>query len=44
LNEASFCAEIDFIDNYLPGWKYSHWEMKGFPLGIETGPKDLANK
>jgi len=44
LSEAGIRAESDFRDNYSPGWKYSHWEMKGVPLRIEIGPKDLANK
>lgn len=44
LNEAGFRAEADLRDNYSPGWKYSHWEMKGVPLRIEIGPKDIANK
>lgn len=43
LSEAGIRAESDFRDNYSPGWKYSHWEMKGVPLRIEIGPKDLAN-
>ncbi|XP_019168605.1 PREDICTED: proline--tRNA ligase, cytoplasmic-like isoform X1 [Ipomoea nil] len=41
LNESGIRAEADFRDNYSPGWKYSHWEMKGVPLRIEIGPKDL---
>jgi prolyl-tRNA synthetase len=44
LNQAGIRAEMDARDNYSPGWKYSHWEMKGVPLRIEIGPKDLANK
>ncbi|KAK1319442.1 hypothetical protein QJS10_CPB04g00419 [Acorus calamus] len=44
LEEAGFRVEADIRDNYSPGWKYSHWEMKGVPLRIEIGPKDLANK
>lgn len=43
LNEAGFRVEADLRDNYSPGWKYSHWEMKGVPLRIEIGPKDLKN-
>mgnify|MGYP001564922305 CR=1 FL=1 len=27
-----------------PGWKFSEWEMKGVPLRIEIGPKDLDKK
>ena len=34
---------LDDRDNYNPGWKYNHWELKGVPLRIELGPKDLAN-
>ncbi|MFA6830353.1 MAG: proline--tRNA ligase [Bacilli bacterium] len=29
--------------NKTPGWKFSQYEMKGVPLRIEIGPKDLAN-
>ncbi|XP_038972835.1 proline--tRNA ligase, cytoplasmic isoform X2 [Phoenix dactylifera] len=43
LCKAGFRAEVDLRDNYSPGWKYSHWEMKGVPLRLEIGPKDLAN-
>uniref|UniRef100_A0A2P2MBE8 proline--tRNA ligase n=1 Tax=Rhizophora mucronata TaxID=61149 RepID=A0A2P2MBE8_RHIMU len=43
LCKAGIHAEADFRENYSPGWKYSHWEMKGVPLRIEIGPKDLAN-
>ena len=43
LSKAGIRAEVDIGENYSPGWKYSHWEMKGVPLRIEIGPKDLAN-
>ncbi|XP_071698315.1 proline--tRNA ligase, cytoplasmic-like [Rutidosis leptorrhynchoides] len=36
-------VEADLREYYSPGWKHSHWEMKGVPLRIEIGPKDLAN-
>ena len=26
-----------------PGFKFNEWEVKGVPLRIELGPKDLAN-
>ncbi|KAI0511586.1 hypothetical protein KFK09_012216 [Dendrobium nobile] len=44
LRVAGFSAEHDLRENYSPGWKYSNWEMKGVPLRIEIGPKDIANK
>ncbi|KJH51090.1 proline--tRNA ligase [Dictyocaulus viviparus] len=35
-------AEADLRDNYSPGWKFNHWELKGVPIRLEIGPKDLA--
>lgn len=34
-------VEGDYRDNYSPGWKFNHWEVKGVPIRIELGPKDL---
>ena len=33
-------VKLDDSDN-APGWKFSQWEMKGVPLRLEIGPKDL---
>ena len=30
--------------NYKPGFKYNHWELRGVPLRLEIGPRDLQNK
>ena len=27
----------------MPGWKFSEYEMKGVPLRLEIGPKDIEN-
>lgn len=35
-------TELDNRDNYSPGWKFNHWELKGVPIRMELGPKDLA--
>ncbi len=40
----NYSVELDDRDHYKPGWKYNEWEMKGVPLRIEIGPKDIANK
>jgi len=32
---------IDDRDNYSAGWKFNEWELKGVPIRIEIGPKDL---
>lgn len=34
---------LDDRDN-SPGWKFSEWELKGIPIRIEIGPRDLAKK
>ncbi|KRX12921.1 Bifunctional glutamate/proline--tRNA ligase, partial [Trichinella nelsoni] len=48
LNEELRNGEIrsmcDFRDNYSPGWKFNHWELKGVPLRMELGPRDLNEK
>ena len=33
-------VKLDDSDN-SPGWKFSQWEMKGVPLRLELGPKDI---
>lgn len=40
----NYLIEFDDRDQYKPGWKYNEWELKGVPLRIEIGPKDIANK
>ena len=35
---------IDDRAQYTPGWKYHEWEMKGVPLRVEIGPKDIQAK
>lgn len=40
---SEYGAIIDDSDK-SPGWKFSEWEMKGIPLRIEIGPKDLDKK
>lgn len=34
----------DYRTNYSPGWKFSDWELKGTPIRLEFGPKDLQNE
>ena len=35
-------VKLDDSDN-SPGWKYSEYEMKGVPVRIELGPRDIEN-
>ena len=40
LKNAGFRVKMDDSDN-SPGWKFAEYEMKGFPLRVELGPKDI---
>lgn len=40
-SEKTLRVEADFRGNRTPGWKFNHWELKGVPVRIELGPKDL---
>lgn len=39
---AGIRAKGDFSDN-SPGWKYAEYEMKGVPVRLELGPRDIEN-
>ncbi len=41
LRAKSYAVEFDDRDSYTPGWKFNEWELKGVPLRIEIGPKDV---
>ncbi|HPO31166.1 MAG TPA: His/Gly/Thr/Pro-type tRNA ligase C-terminal domain-containing protein, partial [Candidatus Hydrogenedentes bacterium] len=34
--------KVDDRDQYRPGYKFAEWEVKGVPLRIEIGPRDVA--
>ena len=37
----SFDVFLDDRDSYKPGFKFNEWELRGVPLRIEIGPKDV---
>ena len=39
---ANLTVKVDDRDNLTPGWKFNEWELKGVPLRIEIGPRDVA--
>ncbi len=39
--KSKYRVKVDDSDN-SPGWKFSEYEMKGVPLRLEIGPKDIA--
>lgn len=34
---------VDRRDDKTPGWKFNEWELRGVPLRIEVGPRDVQN-
>ncbi len=44
LTEAGLRVKLDDRDNVTPGWKFNEWELKGVPLRLEIGPRDLENR
>ncbi len=44
LQSIGISVHVDAREQYSPGWKFNQWEMKGIPLRIEIGPRDLENK
>ena len=43
LKKQNLSCEIDKRKKHKPGWKFSEYEMKGVPIRIVIGPKDLEN-
>jgi prolyl-tRNA synthetase len=35
-------VHVDDREEYTPGWKFNDWEMRGVPLRIEVGPREVA--
>ncbi len=42
--ETQFRVHLDDRDSYSPGWKFNEWELKGVPLRIEIGPRDIKSR
>jgi len=40
---AQFRIKVDCREEVTPGFKFNDWEMRGVPLRIEVGPKDVEN-
>lgn len=35
---------VDDRDQFKPGWKYAEWELRGVPLRLEIGPRDVEKR
>jgi prolyl-tRNA synthetase len=42
LNTAGIRVKLDTREGLTPGFKFNDWEMRGVPLRVEIGPRDLA--
>lgn len=43
LQDTDIRVESDLREEYSPGWKFNHWELRGAPLRLEIGPKELKS-
>ena len=43
LKAAGIRVKLDDRDNVSPGWKFNEWELKGVPVRVEMGPRDIEN-
>jgi prolyl-tRNA synthetase len=43
LKAAGIRVKIDTREHISPGFKYNEWEMKGVPVRLELGPRDIEN-
>ncbi len=41
---AHYRVDLDTNEGNSPGWKFNQYEMKGIPLRLEIGPRDIENK
>jgi len=39
-----FRVEVDRRTEYTPGWKFNEWEMRGVPLRLEIGPREVERR
>ncbi|MFW5828197.1 MAG: proline--tRNA ligase [Alkalispirochaeta sp.] len=39
--KTQFRVAIDDDENNSPGWKFAEWEMRGVPIRVEMGPRDI---
>ena len=44
LRQKGVRVKLDARDTHKPGWKFNEYELKGVPIRIALGPKDLENK
>jgi prolyl-tRNA synthetase len=43
LKKSGVRVELDDRENYNPGFKFNHWELRGVPVRLELGAKDYES-
>lgn len=43
LNGINIRVKMDAREDFSPGWKFNEYEMRGIPIRLEIGPRDLDN-
>lgn len=43
LKKEGWRVKLDAREEFTPGWKFSEYELRGIPLRIEIGPRDIKN-
>ncbi|MFO8235874.1 MAG: proline--tRNA ligase [Bacteroidales bacterium] len=43
LQDKGYSVKFDDRDTHKPGWKFAEYELKGYPIRLAIGPKDLEN-
>ncbi len=44
VRDAQIRVHLDDRDNYTPGYKFYDWELRGVPLRLEIGPRDMDKR
>lgn len=44
IRDAGFRAEADLDKEHSPGWKFTEHELRGVPVRVEIGPRDIENE
>ncbi|HLN27999.1 MAG TPA: proline--tRNA ligase [Gemmataceae bacterium] len=44
LNYDPLVVKVDDREQYQPGYKFNEWELRGVPVQVELGPRDLAGR
>ena len=44
LKDSGIRMEVDLDEEHSPGWKFNEHELRGVPVRVELGPRDIENE